>query len=290
MKANRAFRIVFGVIVIALFCVYTYIHFSEAPFSEDAGKLPSEPAAAAPAESAAPESESEPESEPEPAPSDTPAPTVDPNSPEGKAAALGLPKPPEIDITSWEFLMANPSHNISDYTPQLVNYSTADMPANIQSNQGMQFDERIVEPMTRFITAAGEAGLNVFLSSGYRSFDEQTYLYNRKLGQGYTEEQAKRIVAVPGTSEHQTGLVCDITDRYYETKDPDILKTTELFKWMNDHCSEYGFILRYPEDKQDITEVMYEPWHFRYVGADAAKYITENHLCYEEFYALYTDE
>ena len=102
------------------------------------------------------------------------------------------------------------------------------------------------------------------------------------------EEIAKTIVAPPGTSEHQLGLAADITDKYYEFKD-ESLENTELFQWMSANCAQYGFIVRYPKDKEDVTGIMYEPWHFRYVGVEAAEYIMENGLCLEEFVALYEE-
>lgn len=201
---------------------------------------------------------------PEPTPTPTPEPTPEPTP------DLGLP---DVDITSWEFLLANPDHDIGEYAPTLATL------------EGQQFDERIIEPMTDFVEAARAEGLSVYLSSGYRDYATQNYLYQRKIGQ-YGEEVAKTIVAPPGTSEHQTGLACDITDRYYEFKDSS-LENTELYQWMSQHCQEYGFIVRFPDGKGDITGIIYEPWHFRYVGVEAATYIMENDLCLEEFLALY---
>ena len=101
-----------------------------------------------------------------------------------------------------------------------------------------------------------------------------------------TPAAAARIVNRPGTSEHQLGLCADITDKFYEVKTKELEKTA-LYQWMYAHCQNYGFILRYPADKQDITGVMYEPWHFRYVGKEAAAYIMGNGLCLEEFLDLY---
>ena len=178
-----------------------------------------------------------------------------------------------MDITSWEFLLANPDHNIGEYVPPLATL------------ENQQFDERIIEPMTDFVEAARAEGLRVYLSSGYRDYATQNYLYQRKVGQ-YGAEVAKTIVAPPGTSEHQTGLACDITDQYYEFKDAS-LENTALYQWMSEHCQEYGFIVRFPKGKEDITGIIYEPWHFRYVGVDAATYIMENDLCLEEFLQLY---
>ena len=149
------------------------------------------------------------------------------------------------------------------------------------------FDGRAVDALKEFIAAARAEGLSVCLSSTYRSYSEQSYLFTRKVGQcGGDEAAAARIVTRPGTSEHQLGLCADITDKYYEVKTRDLEKTA-LFRWMYAHCQEYGFILRYPADKESVTGVMYEPWHFRYVGKESAAYIMENNLCLEEFLDLY---
>lgn len=210
----------------------------------------------------------------DPAPSSTPSPTPSPTpAPEPTPEPTPEHDWPDVDITSWEFILANPDHDIGDYAPTLATL------------EGQQFDERIIDAMTEFVTAARDEGLSVYLSSGYRDYATQTYLYNRKVSQ-YGEEVAKTIVAPPGTSEHQTGLACDITDHYYEFKDSS-LENTALYQWMSQHCQEYGFIVRFPKDKEDITGIIYEPWHFRYVGVEAATYIMENGLCLEEFLELY---
>ena len=200
---------------------------------------------------------------PEPTPSPTPRPTPEPT-----------PELPDVDVTSWELRIANLDNNIGDYAPELE---------LIENNQS--FDTRAADALREFIAAARAEGLNVYLSSTYRDYATQNYLYNRKVAQ-YGEEVAKTIVAPPGTSEHQLGLSADITDRYYEFKDSS-LENTELYKWMSAHCQEYGFIVRYPKDKEDVTGIIYEPWHFRYVGVEAATYIMEHGLCLEEFVALY---
>ena len=233
---------------------------------------------------------------PVPTPIPTPEPTVDPNSPAARAAALGLPAPPEIAITEWQYLLVNAAHQLEtvDYAPESMGYlnMTGDE-TDIQtthSDYRCAVDLRIAQALVDFTQACKAAGLPVYLSSGYRSYNEQQYLYNRKVGQGYSEEVAKTIVAYPGTSEHQTGLCCDITDYYRETKDSSLAQTA-TYQWLCDHCTEYGFVVRYPEDKSgsadSITGIIYEPWHFRYVGVEAAKYMTENHLCLEEFTELY---
>ena len=195
----------------------------------------------------------------------------------GEEAAQAASDPyrdrPDIDPDDWMYILANPWNDIGDYTPEL------------ETLEGQQLDERIIGAMQDMVSAARAQGLQVLLSSGYRSYETQTYLFNRKVSQ-YGEAVAQTIVARPGTSEHQTGLCCDITDHYYEMKDAS-LENTEMYKWMSAHCAEYGFIVRFPKGKEDITGIIYEPWHFRYVGKEAAAYIMEHDLTLEEFLELY---
>ena len=182
-------------------------------------------------------------------------------------------------MTSWEFILANPTHEIGEYRPELAGLTGRE--------EGQFFDVRAVDDLKDFIAGARAANLSIYLSSTYRDYATQKWLYERKIAQyGGNAAVAATIVAPPGTSEHQTGLCADITDRYYETKDRS-LENTALYKWMYDHCAEYGFILRYPDGKEDVTGIMYEPWHFRYVGKVAAPYIMEHGLTLEEFLALY---
>lgn len=224
--------------------------------------------AAAPTPTAAPVPEATPSPSPSPAPTPTP-------TPEPTPTPTPTPNPwPDVDIASWEYTLANSTHDIGDYAPELE---------TIENNQ--QFDTRAAQALRDFIAAARAEGLKVYLSSCYRDYATQKYLYDRKVAE-YGEATAKTIVSPPGTSEHQLGLAADITDQYYEYKNEE-LENTALYQWMSAHCAEYGFIVRYPKDKTDITGVMYEPWHFRYVGRDAAAYIMNNGLCLEEFVALY---
>lgn len=195
-----------------------------------------------------------------------PTPTPEPDN--------GLPK---INTGSWELTLVNAQNPIGEAVPEDL--------AEVEG--GRYFDGRAVDALKEFIAAARAEGLSVCLSSTYRSYSEQSYLFTRKVGQcGGDEAAAARIVTRPGTSEHQLGLCADITDKFYEVKTRELEKTA-LFQWMYAHCQEYGFILRYPADKESITGVMYEPWHFRYVGKEAAAYIMENNLCLEEFLDLY---
>ena len=202
---------------------------------------------------------------PAPAAAVVPTPTPEPDN--------GLPK---VNTGSWELTLVNAHNSIGEAVPDLA-----------ELEGGRYFDARAVDALKDFIAGARAEGLSVCLSSAYRSYNEQTYLFNRKVSQcGGDEAAAARIVNRPGTSEHQLGLCADITDKFYEVKTQNLEKTA-LYQWMYAHCQDYGFILRYPADKQDITGVMYEPWHFRYVGKEAAAYIMENGLCLEEFLDLY---
>lgn len=138
--------------------------------------------------------------------------------------------------------------------------------------------------------AAQSEGIELILSSGYRSVEYQQELFDNQkqkwLDKKKSEEEAykltKEIVSVPGYSEHNSGLAADILTPKYQ--DPDVgFADTNAGKWLAEHASEYGFILRYPENKQSITGVIYEPWHFRYVGVENAKRITESGKCLEEY-------
>ena len=208
--------------------------------------------------------------EPQEVPAEEPA-EVPETVEETEEAVPGLP---DIDITSWEYILANAENDISTYAP------------NTYEVEGHLVDIRCADALAAFLQAARSEGLSAYLSSAYRDYDTQNYLYQRKVEQYGDPDIAATIVAPPGTSEHQTGLAFDITDQYYEFKDAS-LENTALFQWMSQHCHEYGFIVRYPYEKQDVTGIIYEPWHFRYVGVEAATYIMENGLCLEEFLELY---
>jgi len=224
---------------------------------------------------------------PEPSPSPSPVAAATP-SPTPTPTPTPTPEPyadkPDIDISSWEYTLVNTINPLpKDFSPDITAV------ANSQ-----YFDSRAVDALGEFIAGAKAEGLTVYITSAYRNYNTQEYLFNRKVSQyvaseGSEEaaiEKAKTIVAYPGTSEHQLGLACDIVDKYYQYMNESIADTA-LSQWLVAHCTEYGFILRYPKDKTDITGVMYEPWHFRYVGKDAAVYITNNGLTLEEFVALY---
>lgn len=126
---------------------------------------------------------------------------------------------------------------------------------------------------------ASEDGINIYLSSGFRSYGTQQQLYNSYVSY-YGQETADTFSARPGYSEHQTGLAIDcniVSDSFIGT--PEAI-------WLAEHCHEYGFIIRYPEGKEDITGYKYEPWHIRYVGTELADYIYESGLTLEEYFNI----
>ena len=134
-------------------------------------------------------------------------------------------------------------------------------------------------------------GLSPVVCSSYRTLEVQTILYNRKVQRlinekGYSEDKARRVaaksVAVPGTSEHHTGLAVDIVANSNWNLNKSQEDEPEQ-KWLMAHCAEYGFILRYPNNKTEYTGIIYEPWHYRYVGVELARYLTDNGLCLEEY-------
>ena len=200
------------------------------------------------------------------------------------------------DSVPWEYLLVNDTHLLApEYAPEEIGYIDSGLgDTEIQTNEAYNMrycgvDLRIAHPLLDMLLGCRNAGLPVFLSSGYRSYAELELTFQRLMANGgRNEESVKEVMAYPGANEHQTGLCCDITDYYRERKDLSF-EETETFKWLQTHCAEYGFVLRYPKYKEDITGRAYEPWHFRYVGKDAAEYMRENNLCLEEFVELYTN-
>lgn len=127
--------------------------------------------------------------------------------------------------------------------------------------------------------AAADEGLNIYISSGYRSYDYQAGLYQRYVDKDGKAE-ADRYSARPGHSEHQTGLAFDlnsIDNSFADTKEG---------KWVTRNCYKYGFIIRYPADKEDVTGYMWEPWHIRYLGKDTAQSVYDSGLCLEEYLGI----
>lgn len=184
--------------------------------------------------------------------------------------------------------------NLQDWNLVLVNESTpleADYEVELKAiTGGQKVDARMVEPLTEMMDQMRREGMNPIVCSGYRSIEKQSRLFHEYIDEkvdagweyGDAFYKAKTRIALPGTSEHHTGLAVDIVGMSHQSLDDAQANTPEA-KWLAEHCAEYGFILRYPADKTHITGIDYESWHFRYVGEEAASYIMQNELTLEEF-------
>ena len=281
---NRVGRIIVGLVFLFFFGIYFYKQLGIRTFSDDiadwgeatgfhrdtvetSGSIGEQSAE----QPAAPAVQEQPA-----APVETPEPT---------------PEPLSFDLSSWEYMLVNGDHSIDQYEPsELVYLDQAVEALDIQTSYNpnrVAVDARIAQPLLDMAKACKDAGLPVWLSSGYRSYSEQAVNFqricqNNRITDG-KDAKGHYITMPAGCSEHQSGLCCDITDKYREIKNDEIFKT-DTYAWLRDHCAEYGFILRFPTGKEDITGVMNEGWHFRYVGLEAAKYMTENDLTLEEFW------
>ncbi len=199
---------------------------------------------------------------------------------EPEAAVQEKNDAPVIDPDDWRLILVNKQNPVpDDFTVKLSGISDS-----------MQVDERIIADVYSMMDAASDDGVNLMICSAYRSYDRQKTLFNNKInklmGEGMTYLEAYKVgsmnVTVPGTSEHHLGLALDILTGSY-TKMDDGFGDTEAGKWLAENASDYGFILRYPKGKEDITGIVYEPWHFRYVGREYAKDIEERGVCLEEY-------
>ncbi|MDO4261554.1 MAG: M15 family metallopeptidase [Eubacteriales bacterium] len=178
-------------------------------------------------------------------------------------------------------LLVNKTHPLEeDYEPELVRLR----------DYGVEVDASIYEALTKMLAAGEQKGLSFWVASAYRSPQRQRELLDEDIGelvaQGYSyseayEEVVRETMPV-GCSEHATGLAVDIVSKGYQILDAKQADTAEI-RWLQENCSQYGFILRYPDGKEEITSVSYESWHFRYVGEQAAKAIAEHGITLEEY-------
>ena len=160
----------------------------------------------------------------------------------------------------------------------------------VQLNNGQSVDRRIYDDLIAMLQAAKSEGLNPLICSSYRTNEKQEQLYQNKvseyLSHGYSQveasDKAAFWVARPGTSEHQLGLAVDIVSTKNQRLDRSQENTVEQ-QWLIQNSWKYGFVLRYPTNKNSITGVGYEPWHYRYVGKEHAKKINELGVCLEEY-------
>ena len=208
-------------------------------------------------------------------------------SPDSNAAPVSQAVPPTPvsqeetpDPADWRLCLVNPWHPLPEgYQPQLT-----------QVENGHQVDSRCAADLEAMLADCRAAGHAPLLCSSYRTQEKQTQLYNNLVqkqiarGNSRSEAMAKaaKEVAVPGTSEHQLGLAVDIVDVNYQLLDTN-QENTAVQKWLLENSWRYGFILRYPTGQTDVTGIVYEPWHYRYVGKEYAQDIYEKGLCLEQY-------
>ncbi len=186
----------------------------------------------------------------------------------------------DIDPDDWRLILVNKQNPV----PEGFEVRLSGI------NDSMSADARIIGDIYAMMDAAEEDGVSLMICSAYRSYDRQKNLFNNKInklmGQGMTYLEAYKVgsmnVTVPGTSEHHLGLALDILTGSYTEMD-DGFGDTKAGKWLAENAPDYGFILRYPKGKEEITGIVYEPWHFRYVGRKYAKDITKRGVCLEEY-------
>ena len=294
MRYSRPVRIVLGILVFAALFWYESRWYQNSVMSSEVDAAVKQAAELKEQRRLEDEAETTTVIEAEPDVQATPEPTLRPE--ELKATALGLPSPPEIDLNQFQYVLVNGDHPLDPITYEPANLvylnmtgDDTDIRTDYDGNRQV-VDALIAQPLIDMVQACKAAGLPVYLSSGYRSYEIQRQNFERVCANnGITDgknAEGNYITMPAGHSEHQTGLGIDITDRYYEIKNDDIVKS-DTVQWLAANCADYGFILRFPAEKRDITHVMSESWHFRFVGPEAAKYIMENNLCLEEFLALY---
>lgn len=187
----------------------------------------------------------------------------------------------EFDQNDWRLILINKQHPIP-----------ADFELHLGTIKGsMQCDERIIPDLVNMLQAAKTDGVELVICSPYRDLSRQEMLFGRKVnkymaqGMSYMDayKTSSQAVTVPGASEHQIGLALDIISSTYSNLDEGFGET-KAGQWLSEHSCEYGFILRYPLGKEYITSIEFEPWHFRYVGKEAATLITNEQITLEEFW------
>lgn len=186
--------------------------------------------------------------------------------------------------SDWRLILVNGNLSLPEH--YTVQTEVAD------DNTGKTLQTEAAQAYRNMAAAAAADGVELMLCSGYRSVEYQQGLFEKKVQQyldkGKTREEAEAeastIVAVPGHSEHNTGLAADIVAPDHQVLDT-AFEETPAFAWLQEHAAEYGFVLRYPNNKSAITGIIYEPWHYRYVGPENAAQMNLTGACLEEFAA-----
>ena len=191
----------------------------------------------------------------------------------------------KAELDKWYMKLVNPDNSVDRNFISNVDLLEINSKYTSGSQSSKMLDRRVVESFENMCKAADDDGITLISISSYRTYSYQESLYknrvqrciNEGLSRTEAEKKAATIVAIPGTSEHHLGLAVDINS--VETS----FENTSAFRWLQQNAKNFGFILRYPEDKQDITKIIYEPWHYRYVGVEHAKTINDLGMCFEEY-------
>ena len=198
----------------------------------------------------------------------------------GEDAALAERMKEFEDGIPWNMTLVNAENPMQEgYVPELA-----------EVENGYSVDARIAEDLNAMLAAARDDGCQPQICSAYRSVEKQVQVFNDTVngwinqGSSFWDayQRTTQEVALPGTSEHGIGLAVDIVSNQYAELDAKQAETKEA-QWLQEHCYEYGFILRYPPEKQSLTGIIYEPWHYRYVGREMAQKIKESGLTLEEY-------
>ncbi len=200
---------------------------------------------------------------------------------EPEAAQWAYPIPYDLLMTSDYIVLTNKENLLSeDYIPpDLVKLTCKKI-----SSDPIQMREVAANALSDMFAAAKEDGIVLYAHSGYRSYRTQKTMYSNRLKKNNGKDDG--VVAYPGSSDHQTGLGIDIINKAgIGKKFTTAFAETKEGKWVAENCWNYGFVIRYQKNKEDITQIMFEPWHLRYVGVQVAQYMHENDLSLEEFTA-----
>ncbi|MEC0270973.1 M15 family metallopeptidase [Paenibacillus anseongense] len=225
-----------------------------------------------------------PTSTPEPSPTPTPIPEPTP-TPSPAPQPTPKPKPPAVQVVAnptSTAVLVNKSFSLPNpYTPKDLVEPNVDFIFPEHSEKRYMRKEA-AGALEKLFKAANADGLPLAGVSAYRSFETQKYLFNQYVEKD-GEEKANKYSAKPGQSEHQTGLAIDVAGDDGKCAAADCFAATKEAKWLINHAADWGFIIRYPKGKEEITGYQYEPWHIRYVGVDMAKEIATHGTTLEEY-------
>ncbi len=229
-----------------------------------------------------------------PAASAASAPAASVSSAAGAPAASSEAGSSLLTAQQAQAMLADPRMVLVNHTnkmPDDYTFTTKECGSATAVNKTLQTEA--ADAFLAMQAAAAKEGVTIWMQSGYRSVKYQEGLYSRKtqyylnkgLSQADALKKAATIVNPPGYSEHNCGLAADLNSPEHTSLDAGFEKTA-AFRWLSAHAVEYGFILRYPKDAEAVTEITYEPWHWRYVGPENAALIQQSGLCFEDAVAV----